>query len=83
MALLLFARDGIQRAVAPPAPVERSAGKQSRDQGYGTGGTLVFNGVFEPVARVTLHLTDENGLGTCFGAALFRSPLHCRLISSI
>ena len=39
------------------------------DQGYGRGGTPVFSGVFEPVARVTLCLTDESGLGTCFGAA--------------
>ena len=39
------------------------------DHGYGRGGTPVFTGVFEPVARVTLYLTDENGLGTCFGAA--------------
>ena len=39
------------------------------DQSYGRGGTPVFTGVFEPVARVTLYLTDENGLGTCFGAA--------------
>ena len=30
MALLLFARDGIQRVVAPPAPVGRPAGKQNR-----------------------------------------------------
>ena len=29
-ALLLFARDGIQRVVAPPAPVGRPAGKQNR-----------------------------------------------------
>ena len=39
------------------------------DQGYGRGGTPVFTGVFKPVARVTLYLTDEDGLGTCFGAA--------------
>ena len=39
------------------------------DQGYGRGGTPVFTGVFKPVARVTLYLTDENGLGTCCGAA--------------
>ena len=39
------------------------------DQGYGRGGTPVFSGVFEPVARVTLYLPDENGLDTCFGAA--------------
>ena len=51
------------------------------DQGYGRAGTPVFTGVFEPVARVTPYLTDENGLGTCFGAA-FRLPLHCGLISS-
>ena len=37
--------------------------------------------VFEPVAQVTPYLTDENGLGSCFGAA-FRLPLHCGLISS-
>ena len=30
VALLLFARDGIQRVVAPPAPVGRPAGKQNR-----------------------------------------------------
>ena len=30
MALLLFARDGIQRVFAPPAPVGRPAGKQNR-----------------------------------------------------
>ena len=39
------------------------------DQGYGRGGTPVFTGVFEPLARVALYLTDENGLGSCFGAA--------------
>ena len=39
-------------------------------QGYGRGGTPVFTGVFEPVARVTLYLTDENGLGTCFWSSL-------------
>ena len=39
------------------------------DQGYGRGGTPIFTGVFEPLARVTLYLTDENGLGTCFCAA--------------
>ena len=30
VALLLFARDGIQRVIAPPAPVGRPAGKKSR-----------------------------------------------------
>ena len=39
------------------------------DQGYGRGGTLVFTSVFEPLARVTLYLTDENGLGSGFGVA--------------
>ena len=39
------------------------------DQGYGRGGTPVFTGVFKPLVRVTLYLTDENGLGSCFGAA--------------
>ena len=38
-------------------------------QGYGRGGTPVFTDVFEPPARVTLYITDENGLGSCFGAA--------------
>ena len=40
-------------------------------QGYGRGGgTPVFTDVFEPVAPVTLYLTDENGLdSSCFGAA--------------
>ena len=38
-------------------------------QGCGRGGTPVFSGVFEPVARVALFPTDENGLGSCFGAA--------------
>ena len=35
------------------------------------GGTPIFTDAFEPVARVTLYLTDENGLdlGSCFGAA--------------
>ena len=42
---------------------------QSLDQGYGRGGTPFFTGVFEPLARVALYPTDEDGLGTCFGAA--------------
>ena len=32
------------------------------------GGPPVFTGVYEPLARVTLYLADENGLGSCFGA---------------
>ena len=43
--------------------------KNHSDQGYGTGGTPIFTGVFEPLARVALYLTDEDGLGTWFGAA--------------
>ena len=43
--------------------------KLTYGQGYGRGGTPVFTGVFEPLARVTLYPTDEDGLGTCFGAA--------------
>ena len=43
--------------------------KSRTDQGYGRGGTPVFSGVFEPVARVALFPTDENGLGSCFIAA--------------
>ena len=39
------------------------------DQGYGRGGTPIFTDVFEPLARVALYPTDEDGLGTCFGAA--------------
>ena len=33
------------------------------------GGTPIFTGVFEPLARVALYPTDEDGLGICFGAA--------------
>ena len=40
-----------------------------QDQGYGRGGTPIFTGVFEPVARVALYPTDEDGLETCFDAA--------------
>ena len=43
--------------------------KNSKDQGYGRGGTPIFTGVFEPLARVALYPTDEGGLGTFFGAA--------------
>ena len=39
------------------------------DQGYGRGGTPIFTGVFEPLARVALYPTDEDGLGICFSAA--------------
>ena len=40
------------------------------DQGYGRGGTPDLPGVFEPVARVTLYLTDGNGLGSCFWGSI-------------
>ena len=40
------------------------------DQGYGRGGTPIFTGLFEPVARVALYLTDEKGLDSCFGVVL-------------
>ena len=39
------------------------------DQGYGRGGTPIFTGVLEPLARVALYPTDGDGLGTWFGAA--------------
>ena len=42
---------------------------RSADQGYGRGGTPIFSGVFEPLSRVAPYPTDEDGLGTCFGAA--------------
>ena len=32
------------------------------------GGTPIFTGVFEPLARVALYPTDEDGLGTWFAA---------------
>ena len=41
----------------------------SVDQGYGRGGTPIFTDVFEPLARVVLYSTDEDGLGTWFAAA--------------
>ena len=39
------------------------------DQGYGRGGTPIFTDVFELLARVALYPTDEDDLGTSFGAA--------------
>ena len=39
------------------------------DQGYGRRGTPIFTGVFEPLARVAMYPTDEDGLGTWFAAA--------------
>ena len=47
----------------------RGRGGVIADRGYGRGGTPIFTGVFEPLARVALYPTDEDGLGTCFGAA--------------
>ena len=46
-----------------------SASIYTKDQGYGRGGTPIFTGVFEPLARVALYPTDKDGLGTSFGAA--------------
>ena len=40
-----------------------------KDQSYGREGTPIFTGVFEPLARVALYPTDEDGLGTWFAAA--------------
>ena len=47
----------------------RADSSRAHDQGYESGGTPVFTCLFEPLARVTLYLTDENGLDSCFGAA--------------
>ena len=38
------------------------------DQGYGRGGTPIFTGVFEPIARVDLYPTDEDVFRTWFAA---------------
>ena len=46
-----------------------SAVVSSLDQGCGRGGTPIFTGVFEPLARVAMYPTDEDGLGTWFAAA--------------
>ena len=40
-----------------------------KGEGYGRGGTPIFTDVFDPLARVAPYPTDEDGLGTCFGAA--------------
>ena len=53
----------------PVVSSSSSSSSSINDQGYGRGGTPVFTSVFEPLARVTLYLTNEDGLGTCFGAA--------------
>ena len=61
-----------KKLVGPKGPVKaRPLGLlvSANDQGYGRGGTLIFTDVFEPLARVALYPTDEDGLGTCFGAA--------------
>ena len=55
--------------------------KGTSDQGYGRGGTPIFSGVFEPLARVTLYLTDENGLGSCFGAAWITFALRIDFVN--
>ena len=65
-----------RKATARPGQRERPIQVSPRparcsraDQGYGRGGTPIFTDVFEPLARVALYPTDEDGLGTCFGAA--------------
>ena len=45
------------------------ASVEASDQGYGRGGAPIFTDMFEPLARVALYPTDEDGLDTCFGAA--------------
>ena len=49
--------------------IQKPRFRQKVDRGYGRGGTPIFTGVFEPLARVALYPTDEDGLGTSFGAA--------------
>ena len=54
--------------------------KSTVDQG-GRGGTPVFTGVFEPLARLTLYLTEETGLGSCFGAAYITFALRIDFVN--
>ena len=54
---------------SPVKVVRLNSSSIPRDQGYGRGGTPIFTGVFEPLARVALYPTDEDGLGTWFAAA--------------
>ena len=49
------------------------------DQCYGRGGTHIFTGVFQPLARVALYPTDEMD----FFLAQLRSPSLCGLVSSM
>ena len=51
------------------------------DQGYGRGVTANFTGVFEPLPRVALYPTDEDGLGTCFGAASIAFALRINFVN--
>ena len=51
------------------------------DQGYGRGLPPVFTGVFEPLARVALYPTDENGTGSCFGSAWITFALRMDLVN--
>ena len=61
---------GRSRRVGSGGPTPPVRGLElSDDQGYGRGGTPIFTGVFEPLARVALYPTDEDGLGTWFAAA--------------
>ena len=54
------------------------APKSLPDQGYGRGVTPAFIGVFEPLARVTLYLTNEMVLAVVLEQ--LRLPLHGGLI---
>ena len=50
-------------------------------QGYGRGGTPFFTGVFETLARVALYPTDDDGLGTWFGAAYITFALRIDFVN--
>ena len=52
-----------------------------KDQGYGRGGTPIFTDVSEALARVALYPTDEDGLGTCFGAAQITFALRINFVN--
>ena len=60
---------------------EELHGDGALDQGYGRGGTPIFTGVFEPLARVALYPTDEDGLGTWFGEAWITFALRIDFVN--
>ena len=55
--------------------------RDAPDQGYGRGGTPIFTGVFEPLARVALYPTDEDSLGTWFTAASITFALRIDFVN--